>query len=137
MPFKDTEKGKTYQRNYLKEYGIRNRAKLNLRSSLWRKDNLDKSRRIARESKLKIKYGITLEQYEAIYKEQNGCCAGCGLHQSIVKRTLHLDHCHSTGKIRGLLCDNCNLALGLLRDNPFILINLSVYLKKHGRNFNS
>lgn len=61
-----------------------------------------------RERHLKQKYGIDLKQYEVMLKEQNYRCAICNKHQSHFKRSLHVDHDHKSGKIRGLLCFRCN-----------------------------
>jgi hypothetical protein len=74
---------------------------------------------------LKRTYGITLPEYKQIWIAQEGKCAICktvGFKMNISKAgynnvTLSLDHCHATGKVRGLLCHNCNRALGLLQDN--------------------
>ena len=81
-----------------------------------------------RNSQLKRTFGITLDDYNKMFMDQNGCCKGCDRHQSEFKRALCVDHCHKTGKIRGLLCDDCNVGLGRLRDNPQTLINLAEYL---------
>jgi uncharacterized protein YlaI len=53
--------------------------------------------------------------------KQKGCCAICGKHQTILNKTLNVDHCHKTGKIRGLLCTNCNHGLGKFYDNAEVL----------------
>lgn len=62
-------------------------------------------------------HGISWEDYNEMFKEQNGCCKICGRHQSEFKVRLHIDHCHRTNRIRGLLCGPCNQALGLVREN--------------------
>lgn len=77
------------------------------------------------------KYGITVEEYNRIFKEQNACCAGCKKHQSEFNKKLSVDHCHITGKIRGLLCVNCNFVLGNAHDNINTLLSLIDYLKKN------
>lgn len=59
--------------------------------------------------------------------EQNGVCAICKFKP---KTVFHVDHCHSTGKVRGLLCINCNMALGLLKDNKMFLSQAIDYLSK-------
>jgi hypothetical protein len=68
--------------------------------------------------KIKYLYGITVEEYNELFQEQEGCCKICGKHQTAFKRKLDVDHCHETGKIRGLLCNRCNQALGLMKDSP-------------------
>lgn len=69
------------------------------------------------------KYGLTKEQYEALLELQNGVCAICGRAQedSITLRRLGVDHCHKTGKVRGLLCQRCNSAIGFLSDDHDLL----------------
>jgi hypothetical protein len=67
-------------------------------------------------------YGITLEQYDIMRKEQDSCCKLCRTHESAQPHgRLVVDHCHATGAVRGLLCNNCNTALGLLRDDTSLL----------------
>ena len=74
-------------------------------------------------------YGVTPEEYNQLFEKQEGCCAICGVHASTLKRSLHLDHCHSTGKVRGLLCSNCNTAIGKLNDNEDTLYAAIKYLR--------
>jgi hypothetical protein len=75
-------------------------------------------------------YGITNQDYEQMLENQGFCCAGCGLHQNILEKKLNVDHDHVTGKVRGLLCGNCNRALGLVKDNLETLVRLHEYLEK-------
>lgn len=74
------------------------------------------------------KYGITLEDYENMEQQQGGTCAICG---EIPNHTLHVDHDHETGKVRELLCSNCNTSLGGFKDNPDLLIAAANYIIKH------
>jgi Recombination endonuclease VII len=67
-----------------------------------------------REGKLRAKYGITLADYEKLLKRQGHACAIC--RKPAVHKLLQVDHCHSTGRVRGLLCSRCNLALAALGD---------------------
>lgn len=78
----------------------------------WRKNNP----RAAKNADLKKRTGCTIEQYEALLAQQHGVCAACG--SPPIRRALAVDHCHESGLIRGLLCDACNTALGLLRESP-------------------
>ena len=76
------------------------------------------------------RYGITVDDYNSMFEEQQGCCAICSTHQSALTRSLAVDHCHETGKVRGLLCISCNVGLGHFKDS---LINLNMaisYLNK-------
>ena len=77
---------------------------------------------------LKKLYGITIEEYNRLLKEQDECCAICGKHQLDFEKHLVVDHDHNTGEVRGLLCNNCNLMIGNSKDDPDILINGSKYL---------
>lgn len=82
-----------------------------------------------RRALLKHKYGISLEDYEAMLEKQGGVCAACGDVETR-KDTQHLavDHDHSTGVVRGILCQKCNTALGLLNDDPQRISALLNYL---------
>lgn len=79
---------------------------------------------------LKRTYGITYEYKSSILKNQNNACAICSTPESQLKKSLNIDHCHKTGIVRGLLCYNCNRALGLFKDNPNALFLACVYLLK-------
>lgn len=77
----------------------------------------------ARRQHLRIKYGITEAQYDALLQAQNGKCRICG-----TAGKLHVDHDHGTGRIRGLLCHQCNVGLGHFRDRPDLLTKAIEYL---------
>lgn len=74
------------------------------------------------------KYNIDSKEYDRLYTEQKGACAICKRHQSKIKKVLCVDHCHKTGKVRGLLCNHCNSLLGFSRDNTETLNNAIYYL---------
>jgi len=82
--------------------------------------------RSRKNSKLKREYGITIEEYDKIVRIQKKRCKICGSEVEI----LYIDHNHKTDEIRGLLCHNCNISLGLLKDNPMILYNCIKYLRR-------
>lgn len=84
-----------------------------------------------RKGNLKRKYGLTLSQYDDMFNKQNGCCAGCNKPQSEFKKMLSVDHRHSDGKIRGLLCERCNPVLGYVGESIPTLERLIQYLKDH------
>jgi len=84
--------------------------------------------------KLLKQYGMTKEQYEVMLKSQGGKCAICRRterEKGTSKWLLHLsvDHCHKTGKVRGLLCRQCNSAIGRLQDDPSIVRRAADYLE--------
>lgn len=79
---------------------------------------------------LGAKFGITLETYNIMLESQSGVCAICGDTNSN-GRALAVDHDHETGQIRQLLCGNCNSAIGLLKDDPELVMKAALYLTKH------
>ena len=94
--------------------------------------NNDTYMRVVRPYQLKTKYGITQEDYERLLKSQKGRCAICGTEDGASAKgssTFSIDHCHDTGKVRGLLCNTCNRGLGLFKDNPSFLESAIQYLK--------
>jgi hypothetical protein len=78
-------------------------------------------------TRVKKLYGIEPEQYKQMHVDQDGKCAICGVEPK-TKRGLHIDHCHDTGVIRGLLCGGCNTGIGLLQENPEIMTKAIEYL---------
>lgn len=94
-----------------------------------RKFNLADSCKECRNHKMVLKrHGITQEQLESMFLAQNYECAICHIHQNYLENQLSVDHCHSTGVIRGLLCSECNLMLGKARDSVLILESAIQYL---------
>lgn len=89
----------------------------------------DNHKKFTRYSWLKTKYNITVNDYNKLFEKQEGKCAICGAHQINFKKALAVDHDHETGKIRGLICFNCNIMLGQAKDNINILKNAINYLK--------
>lgn len=83
-----------------------------------------------KDKKLKAKFNITIKDYNNMLTEQNYSCKICCIKQIDLTINLSVDHCHFTGKIRGLLCNSCNLALGLFKDNIEYLKNAQNYLKQ-------
>jgi len=81
--------------------------------------------------RLKYAYGITIEQYEEMLALQNHQCAICATDFASLERRPCIDHCHETGVVRGLLCGNCNSALGKFKDSPEMLQRAMEYLLKH------
>ena len=95
-------------------------------ASQWQKKNSDRKK--AR------KYGLDLSEYQELKAKHKGLCAICGnletnLFRGVV-RELSIDHCHKTNKVRGLVCNNCNLGLGFFKDNVDVMASAISYLHK-------
>lgn len=82
----------------------------------------------SRMSTLK-KYGLTIESFNQMLEETDNCCWICK-DRFVRKEDANVDHCHTSGKVRGILCSACNTALGLARDNETILSSMIKYLQK-------
>lgn len=98
----------------------------------WADNNPKRQMKSLRGRHLKHKYGITIEDYEKILVSQNGVCAICGCTSEDAKRvkgSFAVDHCHITGEVRGLLCNQCNRAIGMLNDDPTLLARAVNYLR--------
>jgi hypothetical protein len=87
---------------------------------------------------LKSRFGITLIEYDALAAKQGNKCALCEKPQADLNRPLSVDHCHTTGMIRGLLCRRCNCGVGLWDKNPVLLDEATMYLSDgYGSNLNT
>lgn len=82
-----------------------------------------------RENHLHKKYNMSLSEYDTLFEQQDGVCAICG--DSPNTKRLFVDHCHKTGKIRGLLCGRCNSMLGFAKDSISNLASAIKYLEKN------
>lgn len=84
---------------------------------------------------LRYKFGITLDEYRVMWEAQEGVCAVCKRPETVLwkgqPKLLAVDHNHSTGEVRQLLCQSCNLTLGALEANPEIVALMLAYLRKH------
>lgn len=96
----------------------------------WKKKNPSNVKRITRRGHLK-QYGLTETSYEAILFSQNNKCAICARMLSCVGVQTDVDHCHTTGKVRGILCNLCNSALGKFQNSEEVLFAAIEYLRKH------
>ena len=99
------------------------------RRSRWWKSA--RGKQSARVTKLKSRFGITPAEYDLLLKEQGGKCKICGAISSVNGHRLAIDHDHTTGKIRGLLCKACNAAIGYLGDNPVLAEKAAIYLREY------
>lgn len=105
-------------------YGLTSQCKdcIRKRTNAYNRANPEKKR----EQNYLTRYGISLSDYENLYKKQNGKCAICKnkLEKGVV------DHNHTTGEVRGILCNSCNTAIGLAKENPEILSNMIEYIQR-------
>lgn len=95
----------------------------------WRASNPGASRKHA----LTRNYGITPEQWNKIFSDQDRCCAICRSPTPKSKKGWHTDHCHTSGAVRGILCTHCNVALGQVKDSVEILHAAIGYLETHAQ----
>ena len=114
-----------YQMNYQKDPV--NRA---------RKSKLNRERREANPDIFfnywyKSKYNISLDEYNSMFIKQGGRCKICDKHQDSLSKRLCVDHDHTTGKVRGLLCINCNSGIGKLGDDPVLVKKALDYLSNN------
>ena len=116
-------------KEYKKNWDKSNRDRLIGYNKKWKKENPDK----VENYRLLTSYGISLEQYNQMFVNQNGLCAIC-FNREVKSNTIKLsvDHNHQTNKIRGLLCNNCNKGLGDFKDSKDLLFKAIKYLKKYG-----
>jgi hypothetical protein len=83
-----------------------------------------------RDWHMKKSFGFSQEEYDRMHNEQQGLCACC-LEPETQEKKLAIDHDHTTGKVRALLCQRCNTTLGRMNDSPALLQQLINYLEQH------
>lgn len=96
-------------------------------SSLWRKNNKE----IYKNGVLKRKYGITFIEFKEMFYLQESKCKICFKELELLDKSTHVDHCHTTNKVRGILCSSCNVTLGHVKDNIAVLESAIQYLKSN------
>jgi len=97
-----------------------------------RKNNPERTSKYNWRSKIKAAYGLTEDDYDSLFKLQNGKCAICNTSLEYRSRSTHIDHNHSTLEIRGLLCHHCNTAIGLMKEDIVVMNNAIRYLSEAG-----
>lgn len=125
------------EKNRLKniEWRKKNRERCRKATAVWRAKNPTYESTL----KLKLRYGITPDRYNKMWAAQNGKCAICGNEETArhnhTKEVLKLavDHCHKTGKVRELLCQDCNRGLGKFRDDSARMRMAADYIDRHQR----
>lgn len=125
------EQKRKYAREYGRKYRIANRERIREINRKSRKKDPERTKLWQKKSDLKRTFGLTIEQYDSILISQGDGCAICDRKQKDSKKRLAVDHCHKTMKIRGILCETCNLLIGYSKDNIAILNKAIDYLIKH------
>ena len=105
------------------------KANRKMKHKAWRDKNIDHVRQYRKENALKRFYGLTPEDVKSRVEKQHGVCAACG-GPPIDDRPLVVDHDHKTGEVREMLCNSCNLTLGVSREDTDRLRRLVAYLEK-------
>ena|ERR1035437_406052 len=127
------------ERNRLRREKFQNNPELRIarraKEFAWRRANPGALAKSYRKYRLKKEYGLTIPQFEVMVMAQGGKCALCGAADGGRSKwkTLSVDHCHATGKVRALLCHQCNMVLGHCRDNPALLRKAADYVEHHAR----
>jgi hypothetical protein len=117
---------------YVDEKGRRTNSTCRECHKIGCKERWHKRTETDRQASRAYKYGITPNKFLEMLAEQNGKCKICGT-KPTTQRGLHVDHCHTTGIVRGLLCHGCNVALGNMKEDPEILLKAVEYLRSnHG-----
>lgn len=119
-------KSSQYAREKAKAWRLANPEKV--------KEHRARNRQKNYRQELVRKYGVDFIWFDEQFDRQNNSCATCNkpLEWTNKQNTPHVDHCHSTGKVRGILCNRCNTVLGLCEDNKELFKNLTGYLECHG-----
>ena len=95
----------------------------------WKQNNPDSVKACNRKHNL-LRYGITPDDYQNIFSTQGACCAICKTDKPANGQgNFHVDHDHQTGRVRGILCSECNIGLGKFNDDPRLLTAAAAYLQ--------
>jgi hypothetical protein len=103
----------------------------------WYQDNKERVKEVHRVYHYRTKFGLTVDKYNEKLEQQSYVCEICKQAETIKEprtgriRNLSIDHCHTTGKIRGLLCNTCNHVLGKYKDNVSLFQSCIDYLNKY------
>jgi len=124
------KKATEYRRKYLENPKVRARVQ-QLQRERYKRPEIQAKHK---DGDLKHNFGISLEEYQELFNNQNGLCAICNnkehrTYNGKVK-SLAVDHNHLNGKVRGLLCHDCNVALGYVKDDRLILGRMITYIEK-------
>lgn len=135
----------TNKKQYMREYREKNKDRINQQRKEYYAKNKERIKELKKQqynpqkhkdARLKKQYGITLEEYEQKLIAQKYKCACCGTHVDEIKTTnnqfgsknLVVDHCHTTGNVRDLLCNRCNTVIGMVNEDEQVLYFLEMYI---------
>jgi len=121
---KNPEASKKIKQTYIEKH----REELRARSKAYYSKPAIKQ--AAKYAHVRRTYDLTPEQFNNLLAEQANLCKICGQPDTSKRGVLHVDHCHKTGRVRGLLCFKCNIALGKFKDDPQLLRNALAYLEE-------
>ena len=137
---KTAEERKQYRREQYLKHKDKEKAAREIYYSKNKKEILERQQKYNKENPIKRKnamlkyeYGITLDDYNKMFNEQEGKCAICQRHQNELTRTLCVDHDHKTNKVRALLCVTCNTDVSVVENR---LEEMTKYLNKHRKDVN-
>lgn len=126
IKYSKSEKGKASQKKGNDKYRASDKGRISL--AKYREKHKDRIKYIMRRGNLFRRRGITLEEYDGILLQQNGVCAICGTTDTGRAGVFHVDHCHQSGAVRGLLCNKCNTGLGMFRESAIVLEKALCYM---------
>lgn len=130
---KDAARQREYERKQREQNPVEFRARKRMIALRFRERH-SKEELLQRQRAVRLKciFGLTMDQYRAMLAEQNAMCAICGHpHDEGLRKGLVVDHNHTTGKVRGLLCRHCNTAIGQLKEDPSLFQRAVSYLAQH------
>lgn len=146
MPHSNPEKRREYMRKryseqiekeraYNREKYLRHKEKYNARAKKYYENNKELVLQNSRKSHLKNSYGLSVEEYQQMVEDQQNRCAICHKHEIRITKMgtikpLSVDHCHITGKVRALLCNDCNSALGYIHEDIDRLKEMIIYIER-------
>jgi hypothetical protein len=122
--YEQSERGKAKIQELDRNKHQRHKDTRNAKRKEWYEGNKEKQR----DSAYKKLYQMTLDDYNRMFADQEGKCLICKIHQNELKTKLCVDHCHTTGLVRGLLCNSCNNLLARAKDSIETLQNAITYL---------
>jgi DNA repair exonuclease SbcCD ATPase subunit len=125
-----TAEQKAKKSAYAKTYNEQNREKVQARKKSYHERNRGK----ISEYNARRRYGLTTEERTEMLEKQSGMCPICGCDlRTLSSNKVHVDHCHATGDVRGLLCNGCNWGLGHFIDDPVRIRRAATYIEEHAR----